>query len=222
MKQITELFSDKWPKSIESELICGDKNEDRESRARAILYNITEGDIQSPLLDFGCGDGSLIKEAKKLGIDAIGYDIHGSYSWDEIVKNSPYKTIIVHDVLDHLEEENLVSVMKKIKSVTHSRGIVFARCHPFTSRYGTHHLTLNKAYAHLFFSNEELNNLGHQGLHTSKIEKAEYEDAFKDAGFNINFCLVTKEDIEEFFDLSPKHEIQFIDYWLNPIYKIIL
>ena len=159
------LFNDKWPEAVPSFLISEDEAGFRK-RAKSILDTT---DLKSltgyNFLDFGCGDGYVVKAAAERGAKiAIGYDIEPKLKWKELrdtkvkfldsyeeILNSGLKfdIILLYDVLDHTEEQE--DVISKVKTLLHPQGTIYVRCHPYTSRHAAHiHKKLNKAFEQLF------------------------------------------------------------------------
>lgn len=67
------------------------------------------------VLDFGCGKGTLIKELSSVYPDIVfdGYD--PAVSEFENLPEGEYDLVICTDVLEHIPENNLKNVVKKIK-----------------------------------------------------------------------------------------------------------
>jgi SAM-dependent methyltransferase len=57
------------------------------------------------VLDYGCGVGSFVKEARKYGFDVAGYDInpHGEYC-DPIVLLDDYDIVTFWDSIEHIQD----------------------------------------------------------------------------------------------------------------------
>lgn len=249
LAELTELRmlarSDRWPLAVPNELICEDS--EKESRAIGILEELVPFSVKTKkFLDFGCGEGFCVKAAQSLGADlSVGYDITENSLWSEdllfstelkTVKNyGPYDIIIALDVLDH--SQNPVEALKQIKMMKEVKyGKVYVRCHPWTSRHATHlYKSLNRAYLHLVFKEEELNTLGLSNLTTKKVinPQLEYKKWFKEAGLIVLEEKPITQPIELFFTHTPAilrrikenmettefpreaMEIQFIDFVLK-------
>lgn len=147
-------------------------------------------------LDFGCGTGGAVLSANNIGKDSIGYDINKLWQDNEklttdfkyVENNSPYDTIIMFDVLDHMlgvannsvvdhrsDWSFHIDTLKKMKSLLTKSGKILVRCHPYISADGAHN---DKAYAHL---------LGRESIvFTHKIIRPQstYDLWFKSAGLN--------------------------------------
>lgn len=211
--------SDEWPSAVNPMLICDpDSLTDIEDRAKGIIeLLITEDLIEKKFLDYGCGNGATVNAATEYKTSlSIGYDIenqnwqskNGSIltsNWLEVEQNKPYDIILLFDVIDHLSGESPTDVLKKIKNVLSENGKIYMRCHPWTSRHGTHlYHNLNKAYLHLIFSPEELQAL----LPESKNAEPNicvtypiktYTSYIEEAGLKIVNRKNTTETVEEFF-----------------------
>ena len=169
------LFSDRWPEAANPALMCDPNSEkDKKERGFGIIQMIVQEEIRGQkVLDFGCGEGhtacAVSTQSPKL---CVAYDIEKFEHWQnsentiftndfsEVEKNAPYDIVILFDVIDHLKNEDQISVLRKIHSVLTDNGKVYMRCHPFTSRHATHlYQSLNKAYIHLVFTPEEIRQL---------------------------------------------------------------
>lgn len=176
---IRALESDKWPEAVNPNLICDPSNEvDKIERGRGVIELMIEEDLKGlKLLDYGCGEGHLVKvsqeynPAMSVGFDKVPFSVwaqrlEGSPQPDRILytndysqvqQNGPYDVVLLFDVIDHVVDETPVVVMTKAREVLNEKGKIYMRCHPYTSRHATHlYHELNKAYVHLIFKPEEL------------------------------------------------------------------
>jgi 2-polyprenyl-3-methyl-5-hydroxy-6-metoxy-1,4-benzoquinol methylase len=226
MKELTNLLhSSNWPPAVDPSLIC-DSEIMKEERAEGILEIIIEIHLEGlKLLDFGCGEGHVINRSRlqnpKL---SVAYDTVKSPKWDSwektsnviytddwnIVKSSgPYNVILMYDVIDHMVMSNneIVEQLKKIKTTLAPNGKIYVRCHPWCSRHGTHlYHQLNKAFAHIVFTRQELEQMGHKQDKVKLIKHPvqEYEELFKAAGLRVTLGPNVKHDkIEPFFTNTP-------------------
>jgi 2-polyprenyl-3-methyl-5-hydroxy-6-metoxy-1,4-benzoquinol methylase len=207
LKEITELRmlakSDRWPLAVPEELICADDEESKLGRAAGIISDFMQKSINgSRFLDFGCGEGHVVNVASNLfGVrTAVGYDLKDqdwkhfephsrqvlTTEWAVVKKHGPYDNILINDVLDHAE--NPKQIMQQVREVLSPVGKVFLRCHPWTSRHGSHlYKQLNRAYLHLVFSTDELYQMGLTEMPTSQLidPLSAYQNLIKDAGFTI-------------------------------------
>lgn len=241
------LAIDCWPPAVPSFLANATvSNQDQANRASAVLDMILGKSIKgATFLDYGCGEGWITAEAKKRGAEATGFDVIGNAKWkdldatfssnpDDLQKES-FDFVFLYDVLDHSHDP--VGVMKHIKSLLKPGGVVYARCHPWPSKYASHlfKVGLNKSYMHLFLGWQELKDLGHEPMFTRpEINPVEaYHWWFH--MFKIDKERFIREPVHEFF-LVPSFkelliaeqklegerqegffkdmEIQFIDYTL--------
>jgi 2-polyprenyl-3-methyl-5-hydroxy-6-metoxy-1,4-benzoquinol methylase len=209
-------------------------------------------------LDFGCGKGYVAEAAlRENPTISIGYDIKiervsndpkliFTNNFAEVEKYKPYDIILAFDVLDHIENEDPSEVVKKLTELLSSDGVLYIRCHPWTSRHATHlhERGCNLAYAHLIFDDIELTRLGgFQNMPTFKTKNPlkTYREWFNNAGLLIKEEKPTYTEIEHFFyrpELAKrirKHwperdylivpddilNIEFIDYELTKIKEIL-
>lgn len=210
----------------------------RRLRALGILYQFFPDLERKRFLDFGCGDGTLVREAilHKAGY-ARGYDIVPTFDWQytpelylhNLDKLEPFDCILVHDVLDHCVKTSQAVVMKQIHSLCHRNTVVKIRCHPWTSRHGTHlYHQLNKAFIHLLWTQAQLT--AHVlEIPTLKVKNANYEQLFADSNFQIVSAMPLIDEVEEVFTTYPQvkqrleeqeitqemMQVSFIDYELK-------
>jgi 2-polyprenyl-3-methyl-5-hydroxy-6-metoxy-1,4-benzoquinol methylase len=209
----TILYSDKWPVAVNPNLICDlNSEEDKKERGIGILELVIEDDIKGKkFLDFGCGEGHCAASAVEiLGCSfSVGYDTK-QFNWpevqntkftttyDDVVAAGPYDAILLFDVIDHADGESPESILNKVRNVLAPDGKIYIRCHPWMSRHATHlYHKINKAYAHLVFTEDELNQLSdHVADPNIKITHpfANYGDLFK------NLKIITRREITENVD----------------------
>lgn len=213
MDQLMELLnSDKWPEAVPSFLICKDTEEDKFERAEGILGYINENFKNKKLLDFGCGEGHVIKKNIFFG---VGYDViqTGNLSWEKfenesllttdfkkVEEHSPYDFILLYDVLDHAE--NPVEVLNIVKTVSNKNTKIYVRCHPWMARHGGHlYKEKNKAYIHIIFTEAELATMGLYPDYKQKTyyPKAENKKWFDAAGLKIINQNTIQSIVEDFF-----------------------
>lgn len=169
------LMSEEWPQAAPDFLICEENEQDKIDRAEGIISYLSQDLRDKSFLDFGCGEGHVVLNASTSGATkSHGYDIlkSGNLNWEEkkesflltndfekIKENGPYDFVLLYDVLDHTE--NPVEILNKVRQIVNENSKIFVRCHPFSSRHGTHlYRKLNKAYVQLVFTDEELTELG--------------------------------------------------------------
>lgn len=211
--------SDKWPLAVPEDLICGEDEDQKLARAAGIVNDFIRTDLSNKkLLDFGCGEGHVPYVAANLvGVQlAMGYDpidqnwshfdntvgLQFSTDFEEIKKNGPYDVVIVNDVIDHADE----NILLKAKEVKTPNGRIYLRCHPWTSRHGTHlYKELNRAYLHLVFNTDELFGMGLKETHTKKIihPLRTYRKMIEEAGLSITEEETITHPVELFFTHEP-------------------
>lgn len=251
-KHIDDLMAiDCWPEAVKPYCMASPSEEDQVNRAAAVLDMMTDRPLVGlRFLDFGCGEGWIAQEATKRGVaESVGYDIELHATWKNRstatythiyneLKRSYYDVVMLYDVLDHCQDP--IVLMNQVKSVLKPEGVVYVRCHPWTSAHGNHlyKLGMNKAYLHLFLNYDELRELIGQAPLFTRIEKNPLEayhwwfhdfdikreklvtekvnpffqvPAFKELLGNEQAVLA--QDIDEFLK---RMEIQFVDYVLLP------
>lgn len=220
VKDIKNLvMSSFWPSAVDSTLIV-DNEEEKYYRAMSIISMMVGQKIEGKkFLDFGCGEGHSVIAAAQKGAKSWGYDIVDqkwgelkrddvpdgnaviTTDFEEIKRNGPYDVVLIYDVVDHIVDDNeRLQALKNVKSVCGENAKVHVRCHPFTSRHGTHlYKKFNKAYAHLLLSDEDLKEYG--GEETAKIKSPvkTYKDLFGESGFEIQSMDAIKTPMEEIF-----------------------
>jgi len=221
------VMSSFWPQAVDSTLIV-DNEEEKYYRAMSIVNVMVGQNVEGKkFLDFGCGEGHCVIAAAQKGAKAWGYDIVDQ-KWDgldrsdvpdgnaaittdfeEIKRNGPYDIVLIYDVVDHIvDDSERLQALKNIKSVCGENAMVYVRCHPFTSRHGTHlYKKFNKAYAHLLLSDEDLKEYG--GEETAQIRKPikTYGDLFKESGFKAQSTDIIKTPMEEIFKSEEMAEL---------------
>lgn len=248
----TALLSDKWPSAVNPNLICDPNSEvDKKERGIGVVELLVEDPLSSEdkFLDYGCGEGHCAAAAASvLGCKlSVGYDPKPfnwptvdnttfTSSYDEVMSLGPYKAILIFDVLDHVENSGPSDLLIKAANLLTPDGKIYIRCHPWTSRHGTHHYhKLNKAFVHLVFNESELNQLtDYEPDPNLKITfpMHSYKLNFDKAGLKILSERKITEKVESFFKI-PKiseriikntgHEqfpefqmgLQFVDYVLS-------
>jgi len=237
LSEITELRmlskSGIWPEAVPKDLICGDSEEDKISRANGIVEEfIGESLKEKSFLDFGCGEGHIpYVVANQEAEQSVGYDLKNqewehfdkpskltlTSNWEDVEKLGPFDIILVNDVLDHTK--NPKEELAKIQSVKKPQtGKVILRIHPWSSRHGTHiYKQLNKAYLHLVFTEEELISMGLEEMRTLKILDpiSFYKKIIRESGFSIIKEHVTTQPIEMFFTHTPEILRRIKSKWKN-------
>jgi len=224
------VHSNKWPAAVNPNLICDPKSEsDQVERARGIIELMIEEDLKDKkFLDYGCGPGYVARLAKDYQPKStVGFDLQHN-NWDNVdgvvftndfsivQHHGPYDVILLFDVLDHLKAEPPVAVLKKARDLLSDTGKIYMRCHPFTSRHATHlYNTLNKAYLHLVFTDEELKRLVPEPLNPEHnigvvYPIKTYGEFIEQAGLKILSRRDLTEKVENFFKI-PKIAERIMD-----------
>ena len=184
------LFSNQWPAAVNPELICNEQSEiDKQERALGIIAQTINKPLNNlKVLDFGCAEGHTIPEFIHRGASlAVGYDIvkssNPNFTWEnlhnqqllttdfnKVIKQGPYDVILLYDVIDHTSNESIPSLLAKVNQLSKLGTRIYIRCHPFISRHGGHlYQKLNKAFAHVVFSEDELKQMGYQTTSVKRI-----------------------------------------------------
>lgn len=224
------LFSEKWPEAVFAAQIADENSEkDKEERAEGICDILLPPLENKKFLDFGCGEGHAAKYMGKNCSLSIGYDMiknsKSNLKWEEkedncllttdfqkVRENGPYDAILLYDVLDHAKEEE--EVLSKAKSVLTDSGKIYLRCHPWTGRHGGHmYRKINKAFVHLVFLDDELNELGIQPEYINKFTApiANYYRIIKNSQLNIEQEEIDSQEVESFFSQHPLVRKRILD-----------
>jgi len=213
LKELTELRfqirKDDWPKAID------DKESDP---SHDFLGSLSIPIKNQSVLEFGGCDYNLGVSLKK-DYDAekvVSYDIelcrykktmlHNSSvvytdNFKLVQQKGNYNIILVNDIIDHVENSNywLHHLCDLIDKDT---GRIFIRCHPYTSKNGTHiGEQTNKAFLHLIFNDNELATLGVTNKFTRKTidSTKSYRKLFEECGLKIVKEVIKKEVVESMF-----------------------
>jgi len=209
------LESPDWPEAV-FELQIADENSesDKDERAAAIAEILLPPMKDMRFLDFGCGEGHVAKYVSAEASVSVGYDKtkKGQLIWEKedgflltvdlekVRSKAPYDVILLYDVLDHTEDPS--EVLKIAKSLLSSDGTIYVRCHPWCGRHGGHaYRSINKAFVHLIFDDEELERLGLSLEPTKKTiyPLKMYEVAIRSAGMDLPEPEVERQEVEGFF-----------------------
>lgn len=212
----TLLNSEIWPQAAPDFLICEENEKDKIERADGIISYLGLELNEKNFLDFGCGEGHVVKHVAGLGAKkSIGYDIKTSenLTWNQedgnfllttdfekVKANAPYDYIVLYDVLDHSDDP--VAILSSLRELMNDNSKVYVRCHPITSRHGTHqYRKLNKAFVQLVFTEDELKQIGLENDIKQKTYHPLSDNTkwFQKAKFKIVSHDVVKSPVEEFF-----------------------
>jgi len=213
------IESEEWPDAVLNFQIIDDKSEeDKLDRAEGIIDILMEESLTNKsFLDFGCGEGHLVKYVAQEATKVAGYDIvsSGSFKWEtqennsllstdfiKIKENGPYDIIFIYDVIDHTN--NSVGVLKKARAVLKDNGIIYLRCHPWCSRHAGHlYRQINKAFIHLILSEQELIDLGFspnfKNINKVMYPLKQYHQYIEDSNLKIKKMEIDEQDVESFF-----------------------
>lgn len=251
---VPDINNPAWPEAIDPALICPpDSEPDKKLRAANIIQMIQEPLQGKKFLDFGCGEGHITRRARELGADATGYDIVNQ-RWNRsdnflttdlnvVNKTALFDIILLYDVLDHVVNQTPEEVLTIVGNILNPDGAIYVRCHPWCSRHGTHLFrTLNKAYAHIVMSEDEL--AGHTGLPTHKVlyPVKTYNRWFKSSNLFVASHRPWHEPVPAFFtdnlfvadriishyhdnnNVFPRHQLQqqFHDYVLKKVPPVLI
>lgn len=220
--------SEIWPEAIYSDMLGEETVEEKHGRATSILRDFMKVKLEGKrFLDFGCGEGYVAYKAAELGASySLGYDIMPSHAWENLkaerfaltskLEEGDFDYILLNDVLDHCEEP--VEALKKVKAAKNLEGKVYLRCHPWTSRHGTHlYKNLNKAYLQLVFSEVELLGMGLLGARVAKPLDPinSYKQWFAESGFSVIRESVITQPVESFFTTRPAISRRIKSNWRN-------
>lgn len=218
-----------WPNAVDPERIC-DSDEKAVERAGSILdFLVAENLRKKCFLDFGCGKGHTLNEARKREARVVvGYDPKNESAdpyvfndFEAVKKNGPYDVILFHDVLDHAVGVDPVFLLFQAKSVLQPKGKIYIRNHPWSSRHGGHlYATKNKAFLHLVFDEIELTRIG--GLVcepnikvTTPLET--YRFWFSQAGLKILHEMPIRESVEDIFSMPSLVHQRIKKHWQDPL-----
>jgi 2-polyprenyl-3-methyl-5-hydroxy-6-metoxy-1,4-benzoquinol methylase len=201
-----------WPEAIEEALVASDTEEGKNNRAEGIIEFMNANLKGKKFLDYGCGEGHVARRAVDHGaVLSVGYDpIVKDFSTPGLILTSKpltegdFDVVLLYDVLDHTDDP--VTILKLINRFKKTEGEVHVRCHPWTSRHGTHlYRKLNKAYLQLIFTPQELLGMGLKGDKTTRLIDPikTYKEWFKQAGLEIVVESTIKQDVETFFTTRP-------------------
>lgn len=218
-EKIQELLQgQEWPEAVPDFLICKMTEEDKMERAEGIVDFLDIDLTNKKVLDFGCGEGHVVKLLREKSIDCSGFDIskQGALEWEKedgyllttdwskILAKKPFDVVFLYDVLDHAESP--IDCLNKVREVATPESHIVLRTHPFCGPHGGHlYQTINKAYLHLICTPEELEKLGCKLDFNQKVlfPLATCENWFKEASFAIKKSNTVKNHIAQFFMRNP-------------------
>ena len=249
-KHIQELMAiESWPKAIPDIHVKAPTDKDKKARAIAVMDMTLDRSIEGlKFLDFGCGEGWVAQEAKRRGAESsVGYDIHRNEKWKDVggarfihtlgpLKVHSFDVVMLYDVLDHCFDVD--EVMSTVHSVVNENGVVYVRCHPWTSLHATHLYKqgINKAYMHLFLTWDEIKSLINEDpmftrpeqnpleayrwwfrnfkIVKERVDRKPVDDFFKVDSFKK--LLAAEQNLSDIDHFLKMMEIRFVDYILTP------
>lgn len=205
--------SSDWPLAVPPILVVDSKSPAACSeRARNIIDSLINIPLKNlNILDFGCGDGTIAEEMANRGADVVAYDIvqpktllskSFTTKWDDVVRSAPYDLILLYDVLDHMVDEEPSVALGRAGKLLKKNGKMIVRCHPWISRHGGHYYTqINRAWIHLFLTEEQLKERGCEIVPNRKVVHPlyTYKKWIEDANLEILQEDKIVENIEEYF-----------------------
>lgn len=170
------LHSEAWPQATFAFQVTDENSDsDKQDRAEGIANVLLPPMRGKKFLDFGCGEGHLVRFVSEDAAASVGYDIKaaGNLSWesegegfllttdlDKVASGGPYDVVLLYDVVDHVEED-ISSVIARAGSFLSDEGVMIIRCHPWSSRHGGHlYREMNKAFVHLVLTSREMESIG--------------------------------------------------------------
>lgn len=215
------LESDEWPQAVFAVQIADDNSErDKQERAEGICDIILPPLARKRFLDFGCGEGHVATCVSKEAAVSVGYDLHrppkSQLPWEEkrdglllttdftrVKQSGPYDAILLYDVIDHSSGESPAEVLSKATEVLAEGGRIYLRCHPWCGRHGGHaYRKVNKAFAHLVLTEDELKSLGVEVEPNIRVTKPlwAYGNAIREAGLvQDSEPEIDSQEVEDFF-----------------------
>lgn len=229
------LESPQWPDAVFAVQITDENSEsDKQDRAEGIADILLPPLKGKKFLDFGCGEGHVARYVSKEAAVSVGYDPTRSpksqLPWEhpeggfllttdihKVRELGPYDTILVYDVIDHTVGENPADMLRMAAEMMSEEGRMFVRCHPWCGRHGGHlYRKINKAFAHLVLTEEELRHLGIEIEYNAKVLKPLqfYSDAIKASGLKQDSePEIDSQEVEDFFRDTPVVRDRILRNW---------
>lgn len=162
-----------WPLAIVESAIV--KNE-KDKWVRSNLLACGYVDAKTPILDYGCGEGHLTVVLNNMDKLTYGYDIKEYECWSnfksshgrpsasnkfldlETISDMKFKSIIMHDVADHVVGCSAKELVDKAYDLLDDDGKLYLSVHPFSGINGGHlYEEDNRAFLHLLLDDDKLN-----------------------------------------------------------------
>lgn len=188
-KELTELFellhNPIWPYAIQKNFNYGDDNRYLRLVVQENLDNL-----------------KILNVTHKFDRLREPLSLYDTKNWDILSELSgKYDIAFLYDVIDHIKIDPEV-LLSKIRNSLNDNGVIYMRCHPWTSRDSLHlSHKLNKAYMHLIFTESELKTLFPDLVYTRRfsIPLLNYGHIIEKSGFRIISRYARLEPPEEFF-----------------------
>lgn len=204
-----------WPQAVSPFMIVRTDIE-KQFRAVQIVGLIPMALEGMNVLDCGCGEGQIAGEVAARAKRVTAYDpfcdqdkwqdkpnLLFTNNLDVVQERGPYDAILLYDVIDHLEGESPATFLATMGKLLAPNGRVFMRAHPWTSKHGSHlyETNLNKAYAHLALTPDELVIAGFDVKPNLRIVRpmAAYEQFAKTAGLKVLDRKGHNDPVEPYF-----------------------
>jgi len=232
-KHIQALMEiDCWPLAVPAHHMNSNmSDEDQINRANAVLDMTLMKSVEGKhFLDFGCGDGWIAREAIKRGAaTSTGYDLQTFPTWPNpkmkgvgfvtdfsVLTKEKFDVIFLYDVLDHTTDP--IGVMNQVKMLLNTDGVVYVRCHPWSSKHASHLYKkgLNKAYIHLFLTWDELAKLGYEPMFTRTEKKPLEAYRWWFNNFKIERERPIREAVSDFFYVPSFMDLVTVEQQLAP------
>lgn len=220
LKDFTELRmilkSSIWPKAVEDDqILSGEDSKTKIEKAIMGLISLIKNEFENKnILDLECEDGLYAKTAVEnlYAKKTVGYSKKNTWEkfsndnvilttdWEIVKSNAPYDIIYANDAIDHSEDFD--KILENTKELKSEKTRIYIRCHPWCSRHGAHlHTQLNKAFAHVVFSEEELQIMGLKTKFTHRLldPLTSYRKLFQKVGYTILSEEIIKTTVEPFF-----------------------
>jgi len=212
------LDGTEWPEAVPDFLICKMTEEDKMERAEGIIDFIDLELKNKKVLDFGCGEGHVVKLLHEKSVECFGFDLEKkglldwenqsgyllTTDWNRILDKKPFEVVLLYDVLDHAQSP--IDLLNQLREVCTPQTHIVVRTHPFCGPHGGHlYQKINKAYLHLICTEEELKQLGCDLEFNQKVlfPLATCESWFQQANYAISKSNTIKNHVSDFFKNNP-------------------
>jgi len=94
------------------------RNTDEMNKTRLERIRQISGKTNPTILDYGCGNGLMVKFMKAAGLDCDGYDMYNDEFADFLYLKKQYDVIVLTEVIEHLTAP--FAELEEINALTHS------------------------------------------------------------------------------------------------------